>query len=102
MLDPSDLFPTPFHPVETNKTQSLRKNVKHYSRSQRPAKYYLVDFGISRQYTAEERPPSEPIIQGADKSPPEHQGSALACDPFPTDLYYVGNMARTELLGVRL
>ena len=38
---------------------------KHYSRTQRPVKYYFVDFGISRRYNPDDGPPLEyPIFGG--------------------------------------
>jgi hypothetical protein len=100
MLDPSQLYPSSFNPVFIDKSVDLRTSAKHLSRRQASPKYYLVDFGLSRRYSAQERPPSEPIILGADKSPPEHRHPALVCDPFPTDIYYLGNMVKSDLLQV--
>jgi hypothetical protein len=82
--------------AQSGKVQELR------SRSKLSPRYLLIDFGISRRYQAEDRPPSEGIIRGADKTPPEHQGDVDACDPFPTDIYYLGNMVREEFTQVRL
>jgi hypothetical protein len=100
MLDPTPLFPQSFHPVKIDRSRDFRKSVEHYSRRDRPVKYYFIDFGLSRRYRPEERPPAEPIIIGGDRTAPEHQGSLQTCDPFPTDVYYIGNMIREEFLQV--
>jgi hypothetical protein len=101
MLDPHELYPESFHPVLTHRTRDLSREAKHLSRSEHPPKYFLIDFGLSRRYQPEERPPSEGIIRGGDRSAPEHQGSLRSCDPFPTDVYYIGNLVRQDFLNVR-
>ncbi|KAJ7162140.1 hypothetical protein C8R46DRAFT_1282644 [Mycena filopes] len=73
----------------------------HYTRTRLPVKYYFIDFGLSRQYTPAQGPPfREDIIQGGDKSVPEFAGDNFVCDPFPTDIYYLGNLIRQEFLEV--
>ncbi|KAF8870843.1 kinase-like domain-containing protein [Infundibulicybe gibba] len=73
-------------------------SVSHFTRTQRPVKYYFIDFGISRHYEPSEVPPLEDPIWGGDKTVPEFQFSDGPCDPFPTDIYYLGNLIRTEFL----
>jgi hypothetical protein len=102
MLDPTYMYPNSFHPVKNNRSRDLRKAAEYRSRREQPPKYYLIDFGISRRYRLEERPPLEPIIVGGDRTAPEHRGSIKTCDPFPTDVYYIGNMVRTNFLQVNL
>lgn len=99
-MDPTGLFPNSYHPVKTNKSRDFRRPATHLTREQRPPKYYFTDFGISRQYKPEERPPLEPIILGGDKSPPEHQSGLESCDPFPTDVYFLGNVFRSDFVEV--
>lgn len=74
-----------------------------YTRTERPPKYYLIDFGISRRYDPAEGSPLEDPINGGDKTAPEFQGrkAIIPCDPFPTDVYYIGNLIRTQFLQVR-
>lgn len=67
-------------------------------------KYYFIDFGLSRRYEPMDGPPREHPIRGGDKSVPEFQpgvwkGELL--DPFPTDIYYLGNMIRMDIMKVR-
>ncbi|KAH9858858.1 hypothetical protein C2E23DRAFT_872898 [Lenzites betulinus] len=52
---------------------------KFYHRTNHPVKYYFMDFGLFCKYNP-----------GKDRGEP--------CDPFPTDIYYLGNAIRTELL----
>jgi hypothetical protein len=100
------MYPASFHPIHTHKTRDFRGQARYLTRTQATPKYYLVDFGISRKYEADARPPNEPIILGGDKSPPEHKLKEdktpvnSACDPFPTDVYFVGNMIRTNFFEV--
>lgn len=101
-MDATSLYPDGYHPVRVNRTQDLSKLAKHYTRTQRPVKYYLTDFGLSRQYKPEDRPPREPPIRGADKSVPEFKDSDDPCDPFPTDVYYLGNMIRETFTEVSI
>jgi serine/threonine protein kinase len=97
MMDGAHLFPQGFHPQEQDLKLNFKSNAPHYTRTQLPAKYYFIDFGLSRRYDPENRSPSEGIILGGDKSPPEHVGQYV-CDPFPTDIYFVGNLIRRHFL----
>lgn len=102
MMDATPMYPEGFHPALTWKDRDNKKLAKYYTRTERPPRYYLVDFGLSRRYKPENMPkPLEPIILGGDKSPPEHLTEEMAdCDPFPTDIYYLGNMLRREFIEV--
>ncbi|KAJ6590333.1 hypothetical protein B0H10DRAFT_2092561, partial [Mycena sp. CBHHK59/15] len=87
----------PFHPIEQHLKRDFSGKAPHRTRTQRPVKYYLTDFGLSRKYKPEERPPLEPMVGAGDKSPPEYQIGG-DYDPFPTDVYYLGNLIRGEFL----
>lgn len=101
MMDGRDIYPDGFHPIKTTMTVDFSGPARHLTRTERPPKYYLIDLGLAKQYRPEERPPSETIARGGDKSPPEHRTPSLPCDPFPTDVYYIGNLIREEFLQVR-
>ncbi|KAJ7088720.1 kinase-like domain-containing protein [Mycena belliarum] len=98
MMEGSKMFPdgwSPHHPKLNRDFYSGRARL--YTRTQRPPKYYIIDFGISRQYDTRDPPPLEDPHRGGDKSVPEFQlteaGEAPEpCDPFPTDIYYLGNL----------
>ena len=97
------MYTEAWHPIyDEQKRDDFTKLVTPYTRTQRPPKYYFIDFGISRWYNPKDGPhPLEPPIRGGDKSVPEFQNSVEPCDPFATDIYYVGNVIRQCMLKVR-
>ena len=94
------MFPRGFHPVMQYQDPSFAHSAKYFTRTQRPPKYYFIDFGISRRYDPADGPPLELPIEGGDKTVPEFKASHGPCDPFPTDVYYLGNLIRQEFLEV--
>ena len=101
MLDPSGMYPDSFHPVNPRKSKDFRRTVKGYSRTRRPTRYLLIDFGHSRLYDPANGPPLDEPLSGGDKSAPEHQDGKTPCNPFPTDVYYLGNLVREDYMEVR-
>ena len=102
MLDPSNMYPESFHPAKMNRSKDFRRKAKWYSRTRRPTKYFLIDFGLSRRHDPANGPPLYKPYKGGDKSAPEHQDAERFCDPFPTDVYYLGNLVREEYIQVRV
>jgi hypothetical protein len=101
MIDPTSLYPNGYHPVRIDRNRNFKGKAFHYTRTQRPPRYHLVDFGISRRYSPEQLPVQEDIILGGDKSPPEHEDeNVITADPFPTDVYFMGNMIRENVIQV--
>ena len=66
--------------------------------AQRPPRYYFIDFGLSRQYPS--RDVMDEPLPGGDESAPEHQPGRPPCNPFHTDIYYIGNLVRNEFMEV--
>jgi len=98
MMDGS-LYPEGWHFCQPEQDrQHPYEPAKHYTRTQCPPKYYLTDFGISRRYDPKDGPPREPPIHGGDRTVPEFQKSIEPCNPFPTDIYYAGNLIRENIL----
>ncbi|KAJ7140494.1 hypothetical protein C8R43DRAFT_892668 [Mycena crocata] len=93
MMDGKDLFSEPWHPTKPRNALGFSRKLKHRTRTERPVKYYFIDFGISQKYTEEQCPPLvEPHVGEVDgRSPPDH-------NPFPTDVYYIGNSIRKYFL----
>ena len=100
MLDPSNMYPESFHPAHMDRSKDFRRKAKWYTRTRRPTKYLLIDFGLSRRYDPANGPPLDKPYQGGDKSAPEHQDQERSCNPFPTDVYYLGNLVREEFIQV--
>ena len=100
MLDPSNMYPESFHPAEINRSKDFRRKAKWYSRTRRPTKYHIIDFGLSRRYDPANGPPLDKPYRGGDKSAPEHLDTEIFCNPFPTEVYYLGNLVREEFIQV--
>ncbi|KAG2361538.1 hypothetical protein BDR07DRAFT_1610104 [Suillus spraguei] len=102
MMDAKDLYPEPYHPAQPHMKRDFSGYVNHLTRTQRPPKYYLIDFGLSRRYDATEKNPLEYPIFGGDKTVPEFQKNIdVPMNPFPTDVYYLGNVIREQFLCAR-
>ncbi|KAL1713748.1 hypothetical protein EV715DRAFT_295794 [Schizophyllum commune] len=77
-----------------------------HTRTERPVKYFLIDFGSAARYDSVDPPPLEVPLPGGDRSVPEFVGYNLCLplskvklhNPFPTDVYYLGNWMREEFL----
>lgn len=104
MMDPRNTYPEMFHPRLTTKSRDWKGVAKHFTRTQRPTRYYIIDFGLSLKFDPADGPPRAPHIEGGDKTVPEFQDLSawVDRDPFPTDVYYVGNMIREDFLQVFL
>ncbi|OBZ70693.1 hypothetical protein A0H81_09374 [Grifola frondosa] len=94
MMDPRPILSEMNNPVIEEKSYDLSRPVKIYTRTKHPVRYYLVDFGLSRKYSEDEMPPLEEPIRGGVKTVPEFQDSVNPCNPFPTDIYYLGFFIR--------
>lgn len=101
MMDPKPVFPQMYHPRYDRKTIDFSGKAKYYTRTARPTKYFFIDFGLSRKYDPRDMPPVEIPIHGGDKSVPEFADSSEPVNPFPTDIYYLGNLIREDFLQVR-
>jgi len=95
MFDPSAMYPEGYHPVQLNRSLNFQGKAKQYSRTERPPRYYLIDFGLSRRYSS--RDALDQPLKGGDKSAPEHK-SREPCNPFRTDVYYLGNLVRVHFM----
>lgn len=97
MFGASKIHPNGFHPVQINRNRNFRSTARAYTRTQRPPVYYFIDFGLSRQYTS--RDVMDEPLSGGDKSAPEHR-LQRRCNPFQTDIYYIGNLVRCQFIEV--
>jgi len=99
VMEGKDLYPQGYHPVVNSMKRDYTGKAKHFTRTQRPPRYYLIDFGLSRRYNPQDGPPLELPILGGDKSVPEFQKDrGTPYNPFPSDVYYLGNMIREDFL----
>ena len=100
MLDPSRMYPKSFHPMVIERARDYRGKAKGHTRTWCRPRYFLIDLGLSRQYDPVNGPPVEIPLRGGDKSAPEHRDMETPCNPFPTDVYYLGNLVREDYMQV--
>ena len=100
MMDPGSLYIDAFHPVNPRMKRDYSGRARFRTRTFGPPKYFWIDFGLSRHYDPSIIEPKEVPIWGADKEVPEFQNSNEPCDPFPTDVFYAGNMIKQDLIEV--
>ncbi|TFK92749.1 hypothetical protein K466DRAFT_581658 [Polyporus arcularius HHB13444] len=101
MMDPKPILPGLFHPQQPWSTLDAKREIRPYTRTARPVKYYFVDFGLSRRYSPEDPDPLEVPIMGGDKTVPEFQNDPeTPRNPFHTDVYCMGNLIRRDFCEV--
>ncbi|TFK74323.1 hypothetical protein BDN72DRAFT_744001, partial [Pluteus cervinus] len=98
MMNGDELFPEGWNHNFPELTPDGEARAKAFTRTQKPPRYYLIDFGLSRQYDASETNPLEPPIFGGDKTVPEFQTDEETFNPFHTDIYYIGNTIREYII----
>jgi len=104
MYDGAAMFPEGYHPhpLYNNRKSNFKGRAKRYTRTQVPPRYYWIDFGISNQYDPSSMVnPTEERIWGGDRSVPEYVDYKGPCNPFPIDVYYVGNLIKTNFIDVK-
>ena len=99
MFDASGMYPAGYHPIRLNRSLNFKGRAKRFTRTKRPPRYYLIGFGHSRRYSSR-NVLDEPLRSG-DKSAPEHWHRGW-CNPFRTDIYYLGDLVREHFILVRL
>ncbi|KAG5652091.1 hypothetical protein H0H81_006310 [Sphagnurus paluster] len=99
MANTLSLFDSPPHPLKPRmKLDWSGTMTKPTSRTKRPVKYYFIDFDLSRMYEPEEHRLETPPW-GGDKTVPEFLiPNPEPCDPFPVDVYCLGNAIRRSFL----
>lgn len=103
MMDASPLFPEGWHFTYQAKNRAYTGPARALSRSASPVpvKYYFIDFGISWKFAPQDEK-LVPSCRGGDRTAPELLGDDAEeeTNPFPTDVYYIGNLVRVVFLGM--
>lgn len=99
-MNPASFYIDTFHPVNPKMKRDFSGPARFRTRTSGPPKYLFIDFGLSRRYDPSIVEPKEIPIWGADKEVPEFQNSNEPCNPFPTDVFYIGNMVKTDFVEV--
>ena len=91
------MYPHMYHPVAMQKARDGTGLAKFHTRTMKPVKYFLVNLSMSRMFDLKDPAPREyPIHSGPDSVPEAQFGGR--CDPFPGDVYCLGNMLRAKFL----
>ncbi|KNZ77211.1 hypothetical protein J132_06206 [Termitomyces sp. J132] len=100
MADTACLFDSPPHPWKRRMKRDFSGRVSNpTSRTLKPVKYFLLDFGLSQAYRSEDAPFLRKPPWGGDRTVPEHLApDASPCDPFAVDVYCLGNYLRQSFL----
>jgi serine/threonine protein kinase len=103
LMNADDMYPGGFHAADPSMTPDWSGKAKHFSRTERPPKYYLIDFGISVRFSPDDSTPRTRVdAWGGDfDRPPEIEQVNAEYDPFPTDVYYMGNIIKHNFTEVR-
>lgn len=107
MMDGGDLFPRPLHPKYSRYTRNAFGRWSTYRPPRRiyvqNHEYLVIDFGHSIQFASLEDRRFVINAIGRDRTVPEQQperdGSYY--DPFPIDIYQLGNTIRQTFINVR-
>ncbi|KAJ7613043.1 hypothetical protein FB45DRAFT_938828 [Roridomyces roridus] len=86
--DPTRLYPDGFHPVVIHYGRKNRTIVGKITRTECWPRYFAITCDLSRQY--------DPANGRASR----RHGSPSECNPFPTDIYFLGNMIKKDFLYV--
>ncbi len=100
MMEGTEPFRDRWHATHGTRLPSGEKFTKVFTRTQRPPKYYLIDFGLSRRYDPSDPNPLDDRIYGGDKTVPEFATDKEAFNQFHTDIYYMGNTIRKLIIKV--
>ncbi|KAL5632843.1 hypothetical protein ACGC1H_005704 [Rhizoctonia solani] len=97
MMNGRVLYDEPFHPFYQDFSLDRKRQIQaRYLRSQRPIRYYYIDFGYAKWF----RDPDQPRVaygSRARERTPEQLGGG-AYDPFKADIYQLGAILRRDLI----
>ena len=98
MVDARPLYPEGHHPVRTDHTPDGVYPISPLSRTDRPVRYYYIDFGLSTQFPEG----TSPLVVGdvgRDNEVPE-LSEDVPYDAFKVDVYALGNLFFKEFYQV--
>ncbi|KIM51982.1 hypothetical protein SCLCIDRAFT_18292 [Scleroderma citrinum Foug A] len=99
MMDANNLYVYPFHPVDHHMKRDFSGYAHFKTRTERPPKYYFIDFGLSHRYVSIDNALDLPVW-GGDKQVPEFRNYDCPHNPFPTDVFYIGHAIKEDFLDV--
>lgn len=101
LMDSRKMWPEPYHIMAPSMNKTFTAPVKKpFTRTARPPRYHIIDFGLSRRYSPDDPHPTEIAPEGGDRTVPEFQNGFSPHDPFAVDIYCVGNVIQECILDV--
>ncbi|KAG9123586.1 hypothetical protein FRC07_014637 [Ceratobasidium sp. 392] len=98
MMDKHPLYDQPFHPFHQQFSPDIKRPVwPKYNRSQRPIRYYYIDFGYAKWFQDPTFPRLRTGIHAREAAPEQKAGPY---DPFIADIYQLGALIRRDLIPV--
>ncbi|RPD57465.1 kinase-like protein [Lentinus tigrinus ALCF2SS1-7] len=94
MMDARPLYPQGHHPVQLNYTPDGMYRISPLSRTDRPVRYYYIDFGLSVQFPKGASPYVVGDV-GRDTDVPE-LSETVPYDAFKVDIFALGNLFYKE------
>ncbi|KAJ7646825.1 kinase-like domain-containing protein [Roridomyces roridus] len=94
LMDATPLLPGLAHPWRPRLTRNLASRTRFRNRLKHPVKYYLIDFDLSGVHDPSSGPPFMLTGYGGNRGVPEFAVQEQPCDPFPVDVYCLGNMIK--------
>ena len=91
MIESEKMFPDGCHPKKVLRKPDLSGPAKFYTRTQRPSKYFIIDFGMSRRYESDNDSPVEATVT---------ENGVQDQNPFQVDVYLAGELLRQGFLDV--
>ena len=91
MIESEKMFPEGYHFRKDFRKPDLSGPAIFYTRTQRPSKYFIIDYGMSRRYESADDSPVEPTVT--------EEGVQLQ-NPFQVDVYLAGELLRQVFLDV--
>ncbi|KAF6744608.1 kinase-like domain-containing protein [Ephemerocybe angulata] len=100
LMEASALSKEHFHFFRAYASVDWKKTLTFTTRTEGHPRYYIIDFGLSRRYDGTQDPPYEITpMYGTDTTVPEFRNLDEPHNPFPIDVYCLGNMIKTKVLG---
>ncbi|KAF8600263.1 hypothetical protein BDV93DRAFT_496918 [Ceratobasidium sp. AG-I] len=97
MMNGQLLYDEPFHPFNQHLAlDGKRPLYRKYTRSQRPIKYYYIDFGYAKWFREVNGPQLITGLRAREPTPEQLLGQPY--DPFKADVYQLGAIIRRDLI----
>ncbi|TFK65335.1 hypothetical protein BDN72DRAFT_204073 [Pluteus cervinus] len=95
LVDGSPLFDEEPHPIVMRRSRDFSRYIWPYTRTQRPVRYYWIDFGLSYRHLPTTGTPLISTLACGDRSIPE-QFTDPPWNPFALDVYCAGNIMKAH------